>query len=174
MNLKKLREASHVTIYFDSWNNWLYLDWHGELTMPAVQHACLDIARCYLRHSYPRVLNSSTQVTHIDWQVPAWLADQFLPVLRRVGVEQLVWVYGPTLWARDMAHETLNRFPSLGITLFGDMEEAVAWLQQTQPDYSSGCALPPRSLAASNELAALLNKLAEQVQPDYLLAAQLV
>lgn len=166
MNLKKLCEASHVTIYFDSWNNWLYLDWHGELTMPAVQRACQDIARCYLEHSCPRVLNSNTQVTHIDWQVPAWLAQHFLPLLRLAGVEQLVWVYGPTPRARDMAHETLTRFPSSGITLFGDMEDAVAWLQQTHPGYSSK-GTPPPSPAASVKLTALLNAPTEQVPTEY-------
>lgn len=166
MNLNKLCEAPNVTIYFDSWNNWLYLDWYGELTLPVVRYACLEIGRCYLGHSYPRVLNSNTQVTHIDWQVPAWLAHEFLPILELAGVEQMAWVYGPTLRGRDMAHETLRRLPALGVALFDDIEDAVAWLQQTHPDYASGCALLPRPLAASAKLTELVNAFARRLAAE--------
>lgn len=166
MNLQKLCEAPNVTVYFDSWNNWLYLDWYGELTLPTVQHACLEIARCYLGHAYPRVLNSNTQVTHVDWQVSAWLASAFLPALELAGVAQIAWVCGPTLRGRDMAHETRNRLDSLAIALFDDIEDAVAWLQHTQPEYTSGCALLPRPMATSTKLAAMVDAFAEQLRAE--------
>jgi hypothetical protein len=95
MNLQHLCSTLCAEVYFDKTNEWAFVDWAGELTLEAVQHTCLGIARCFLGHYYPRVLNSNAQVTGVSWQVSAWLASEFLPALRLTGIEQMAWVVAP-------------------------------------------------------------------------------
>lgn len=162
MNLQHLCAAPHVTVYFDSWNNWLYVEWEGELTLPVVQQACLEIARCYLSHAYPRVLNDNTHVTSISWDVASWLATQFLPALDLAGVQQIAWVCATTVQGRDAALATQSLLPHMAIALFDDVEEAVAWLQHVRPPHSAGNLLP-RPLQPGTKLDRAVQQLAQQL-----------
>jgi hypothetical protein len=133
MNLQHLCSAMCAEVYFDKANNWIFVDWVGELSLETVQHTCLGIARCFLDHFYPRVLNSNAQVMSVSWEVSQWLASDFLPALSLTGVEQMAWVVPPMLRARNRILDTVNLFPHIAISLFDDVEAAVAWLQQTAP-----------------------------------------
>lgn len=147
MNLQHLCSAPHVTVYFDSWNNWLYVEWAGDLTLPAVQVACLEVAQCFVKRSFPRVLNSDAQVTSLSRDIAPWLARHYFPGLQVAGIEQLAWVYAPSLHGRRLAEQVLGQLPHLNVALFADVEDATNWLWQTRPAYTSGCALLPRPVA---------------------------
>jgi hypothetical protein len=133
MNLQHLCSAMHAEVYFDKDNDWLFIDWEGDLALYPVQHTCLEIARCFLDNTYPRVLNSNAQVKSVSWEVSKWLGSEFLPALRLTGVEQMAWVAPPTLRAHNNVLNTVNLFPHIAICLFEELDEAVAWLQQTAP-----------------------------------------
>ncbi|MGI4833842.1 MAG: hypothetical protein ACRYFK_10315 [Janthinobacterium lividum] len=153
MNLQPLCSAPHVSVYFDSWNNWLYVEWEGDLTLPAVQYACLEVAQCFIEHAYPRVLNSDAQVTSLPWDITPWLAKHYFPGLALAGIKQLAWVHAPTVRGRNLAEQVLQQLPHLNVSLFRDIEDAASWLQQTRPDYVSGCALLPRPARQDTQLA---------------------
>ena len=153
MNLTFLCTAPHVTIYFDSWNNWLYVEWEGALTLAAVQYACLEVAQCFVKHAYPRVLNSNAQVTSMPWDVAPWLARHFFPGLRAAGIEQLAWVHAPSVRGYSMVAQVVQHLPELNIGLFADIEQATSWLQQTNPAYETGGTMLPRLLAEETLLA---------------------
>ncbi|RZK90774.1 MAG: hypothetical protein EOO62_34590 [Hymenobacter sp.] len=163
MNLRLLHAGPYLTTYYDSHNDWLYADWQGELTLPAAQAASLDFVRCYLHHSYPRVLNSNALVTSVSWDVTPWLAQEVLPAMEFAGVQQLAWVCAPALRGRHMAQEIANRLPHMSLTLFSDLEEAVAWLQRTRADCSSGCARPPRRPTIQAQMETAFQRLTHQV-----------
>lgn len=162
MNLQHLCSAPHVTVYFDSWNNWLYVDWEGELTLPAVQLACLEVARCYLTHAYPRVLNDNTHVTGVAREVTRWLASDFMPALDVAGVQQLAWVHSASVQGRDMAMVTQRRLSHMAIALFEDVEGAVAWLQHMRPPLAAGNLLP-RPISPEAELGKVVQAFAQQI-----------
>lgn len=151
MNLRPLCSAPNVDVYFDSWNNFLYLEWAGELQLAAVQQACLEIARCFVAHAYPRVLNNNAQIVRVEPDVTPWLAQHFLPYLGLAGVQQFAWVYGPSPRGQELGQQVLRFLsPQVQVALFADAEEAVAWLQQMRPGYTSGCELLPRPPAAQH------------------------
>lgn len=152
MNLRHLCSAPHVRVYFDSFNNWLFVEWAGDLTLPAIQYACLQVAQCFIQHSYPRVLNSDAQVTSLPWEAAPWLSRHYFPGLELAGIEQLAWVHAPGVRGRTLAEQVLQQLPHLNIGLFAEMEEATSWLQQTRPAYVSGCALLPRPAATETQL----------------------
>lgn len=132
MQLHLLRATSCLSIYYDSINNWLYLDWAGDLTLPAVQDACVAVAQCYLTRTYLQVLNSHLQVTEIGSSIGTWLSAEFLPYMTLVGVEHIAWVSVPSLVGRKLAQTVVNRMPSLVLNLFDNAEEATVWLRQTR------------------------------------------
>jgi hypothetical protein len=165
MNLQHLCSAQCAEIYFDKSNNWLFIDWLGELTLEQVQHTSLGIARCFLDHYYPRVLNSNANVTGVSWEVAQWLASEFLPALTLTGVEQMAWVVPPTLRARNGILDTVNLFPHVAINLFEDIEMAVAWLKQTAPpELQTGCFMPGRSYNDELKLRHVVAKFAQRLE----------
>jgi hypothetical protein len=165
MNLQHLCSALHAEVYFDKDNGWVFIDWEGDLTLHTVQHTCLEIARCFLDNHYPRVLNSNAQVTSVSWEVSKWLGSEFLPALRLTGIEQMAWVAPPKLRTHTNVLNTVNLFPHTAICLFEDMEEAVAWLQQTAPLNSPNGWAPSRRLYADElKLRAIVKAFAQQLE----------
>lgn len=167
MNLQHLCDAPHVTVYFDIDNEWLYLDWEGELTLPVIQHACLEIAQCFVKHPYPRVLNDNAQVTAVDYEVAGWLAQFFLPHLHLAGVERLAWVVAPTPRAAHMAQHTVTRLPhEIAIALFNDLEDAVHWLQQTALSPQAGGPVPAPVPNAQSRLGKVVEAFEREMQAE--------
>lgn len=165
MQLHHLCSAQCAEVYFDKSNKWVFVDWHGELTLKAVQHTCLGIARCFLDRYFPRVLNSNANVTAVSWEVAQWLASEYLPALSLTGVEQMAWVVPPSLRARNNVLTIVRLFPHTAISVFDDVEAAVAWLQQTAPPPpSTGCAPLGRCYADEFKLRQLVGALARRLE----------
>lgn len=163
MNLRLLRSTPHVDIYFDSDNDWLYIDWMGELTLPAVQAACMQIAYCFLAYPYARVLNNNAQVVNISWSAAPWLIRNFMPHLRLAGVQHMAWVCSPSLPGLSMVQTVVTWLPQLAIALFDDVEDGAHWLQRNQQ--ASGMHYPnaTRSVADQTQLAWEVQELARKV-----------
>ena len=132
MNLQLLQYAPPVFVYYDTLNDWLFTDWHGDLTLAQVQEGCLAIAECFLRHPTTRVLNSNCEVSSMSADVPAWLARQYLPSLRLAGVEQMAWVYGPAPLLQRYVEEALHPVEGSAVALFNNLADAYDWLQRSQ------------------------------------------
>lgn len=150
MQLVLLEQTTCLTTYYDQCNDWLYLEWQGELTLPLVQEACAALATCILQRPYARVLNSNEQVTGVCWEVAAWLATDFLPHLPLAGVERVAWVYAPTLRGQHIVYLLLRQLSAPLIDAFANIADAVAYLQrfQTKPPGL----IPVRSPAQQAEL----------------------
>lgn len=166
MNLQHLFASSHVTVSFDSWNHWLYLEWTGELTLPVMQQACVELAHCFVGHAYPRVLNNNANVAHVEWDVIPWLVQHFFPHMCQVGIEQVAWVHGPTVRGRALADQSLHYLNTkLEVALFSDVEDAVSWLQQTCPEYASGGTLLPRSAVYDAHIVRTVQAFTQELVP---------
>jgi hypothetical protein len=155
MQLQLLHQTTCLTTYYDQSNDWLFLDWEGEITLPLVQEACNALAACVLTRPYARVLNSNEQVTSIHWNVAAWLITDFLPHLTLAGIEQIAWIYSPLLRGQHIVRMMLSQLPAPPIDVFDNLADAVEWLQNFHP--SPQGLIPTRTPATQA-------KLAEQVQ----------
>jgi hypothetical protein len=163
MNLHLLRKTACLTAYYDLRNDWLYLDWQGELTLSVVQQACLELAACYLQRPYSHILNNNEQVTGVNWSVAAWLATDFLPHMTLAGIEHVAWVYSPALPGHNMVHTVVNWLPGSLITTFDDMEGAVAWLTHTRTGQPRHYLLPKRPAHIQTKLAQEVRALRERL-----------
>jgi hypothetical protein len=164
MQLHLLRTTSCLSIYYDSCHNWLFLDWAGELTLPAVQEACVAVAQCYLQRTYPRVLNSNLQITGISWNVATWLGTEFLPYMKVGGVEHVAWISAPSLLGRHLTQTVLKQVPGFVLNVFDNADEAISWLQQTPSTQLPGYILPLRQPDTQARLAHGVQVLKQEVQ----------
>jgi hypothetical protein len=164
MQLQLLSTTSCLSIYYDSSNNWLFLDWAGNLTLPAVQEACVAVAQCYLPRTYSRVLNSNLQVTGSSGNVATWLSLEFLPYLAVSGVEHVASISAPSLLGRQLEQTVRQWVPELMLNLFDNTEEAITWLQQTHSSSTEGYPLPQRQAATQVQLAQGMQYMRQQVQ----------
>lgn len=140
MELQLLHETPNLAVFYDPTNQWLFVDWRGDLTLALVQDNCVAVAQ-YLREvRYARILNSNVGVTSMAPNVPAWLAREFLPYLRLVGVQQVAWVYSPNLRVKCYTDAALHGPDAPAVHVFDDLESAVAWLRTTHrlPSVSVG------------------------------------
>jgi hypothetical protein len=169
MQLQLLYQTTCLTAYYDQCNDWLFLDWEGELTLPLVQEACDALATCVLARPYARVLNSNEQVTDVNWNVAPWLVTNLLPHLALAGVEHMAWVCSNSLRGQHLVQTILNWLPGSLIEAFSNTAEAVAWLQRFQPTQRG--LLPARSSATQAKLAQKLQAVRQCVETKQLQAA---
>lgn len=80
------------------------------------------------------------------------------------GIKQMAWVVPPTLRARTRILDTVHLFPHVAISLFQDMEAAVAWLQQTAPPLSNtSCVGAGQRFADEQKLHHLVNNFGQEL-----------
>lgn len=165
MNLQLLRTAPGLSVYYDTCNDWLFIDWEGELTLRTVQLASLALAQCVLERPYARVLNSNLLATSSSWDMAPWLACEVLPYLRLAGIDHLAWVRPPALRGQYMVNALLSRLPGLAVALFDDLDQAVTWLTRHRlPATASGP--PPRhSPTTQAKLTEIIQVMARQLRP---------
>jgi len=132
MEDKILLTAPNVTAYYDTVNDWLYLDWHGELDVESIRTNCLQVARCFLTKRYKRILNDNTNITKITHEVAPWLAKEFLPYMRMVGIEYVAWVYSPNMEVQNDTEVALGKLSAPVVALFDDMASAYDWLSSVK------------------------------------------
>jgi len=165
MELQFLCSTPHVSVYFDAANNWLFIEWEGDVTLADVQLGCLEIAHCFLNTSYARILNSNLRITSVTPDIAGWLSGVFMPALELAGVQQLGWVLSPTLCGRNLVLDTLARCSHMGINTFEDVEGAVSWLQQNRPDALPGSRTvrPARLTGIEHKMREQFNRMAHQL-----------
>jgi hypothetical protein len=138
MDLQLLQETPSVSVYYDADNDWLFVDWRGELTLPLVQESCLLLAECILAHPYTRILNSNQNVTDFTLNVPIWLHQEYLPLLSHTDIEYLAWVYAPNMLLKPFIDKLVSKIEVPVVNLFDDVESAASWLEHTRFHYCHG------------------------------------
>ena len=158
MQLQLLHQTTCLTICYDQCNDWLFLDWAGDVTLPMVQEACVELAACFLHRPYARVLNNNEQVTSVELSVAVWLATNFLPHMALAGLEKVAWVRSPSLRGQGMVQNILRLLPGPIINDFDNIADAISWLQRSrQPSSSVRSAATQAKL--EQEVQALLQRL---------------
>ncbi|MGI4884031.1 MAG: hypothetical protein ACRYFR_03620 [Janthinobacterium lividum] len=162
MRLQLLQRIPCLTIYYDSFNNWLFLDWKGSVALPDVQAACLAVARCYLLRPYARVLNNYAPGVGVGGREAAWLAREFLPYLSLAGALHVAWVLSPVRPDHSRGQTVADGLSGPTVACFPYLEEAMAWLGQLGPAHAFE-STAPRSPARQTQLEQTVHKLAQKI-----------
>jgi hypothetical protein len=126
--LKLLLTTSNVSAYYDSNNDWLYLNWYGELDLDRLRKSCLQIVFCLVAKRYKRILNDNTDLTKATPDVVPWLATELLPYMKLVGIEYMAWILSPNLDVQNEAEAALEEITKPVVAVFEDMASAYGWL----------------------------------------------
>jgi hypothetical protein len=164
MQLQLLRTTSCLSIYYDAGNDWLFLDWAGNLTLAAVQDASIVVAQCYLQRAYSRVLSSNMLVTGSCTEVATWLGMEFLPYLAVSGVKHVASISAPALPGTHLVQTVRQWVPELLLHFFATPDEAIAWLQQTYSLPVEGYGALQQQTASQGQLVHSMQQLRQQVQ----------
>ncbi|GAA4028960.1 hypothetical protein GCM10022409_11340 [Hymenobacter glaciei] len=164
MQLQLLSDTPPVSVYYDCSNDWLFVNWHGDLSLPLVQAGCLAIARCFLERSYPRILNNNADVTSMDVSAPDWLAEHFLPHLGLAGIEYLGWVCAPIPKVKYLTSQAVRQLRSPVVAIFDDVDEAFSWLQHTRFAHLEAAATADSAFERQAELASRVAELSERLR----------
>jgi hypothetical protein len=132
MSIDLLVENPSLSISYDWSNQWLYLDWCGDLTLQLVQQSCLLIAECFFTQRCTRILNDNTNVTSITSDVGIWLATEFLPNIEAAGVEYMAWVHSSNIDTQACTDVALFDLTTPVVALFNDVASAYSWLRSVK------------------------------------------
>ncbi|OGX91002.1 hypothetical protein [Hymenobacter coccineus] len=162
MRLHLLERLLGVAVYYDSFNDWLFLDWEGDLAQPAVQTAGVAVARWYLPRPYAWVLNNNALVTGGHRHVARWFAQELLPHLALAGAAHAAWVNAGARPGRRVGQTVRNGRPGPAINCFPDVDGAMAWLTHVPRALAQG-STPPRTFGHQGQLERVVHELGGKI-----------
>jgi hypothetical protein len=120
-----LYDVPSLTISYDYLDDWLYLDWHGNLDDESVVAGALKLLELLPQERCAKVLNDNTRITGLWADAAKWGSDVFFPQLYEAG-----WVYSPERYSQLSAELAVQR-TSAGIIImtFRDLSTAAEWLR---------------------------------------------
>ena len=134
MPLIELDRDPYYSIYYDSDESWLHVDWTGYQTLASesVQRGCERMLVRMVEHKAFRILNDNTNVAGVWNLPPKWLAEDWFPRMYRAGLERFAWIYSPHRASQVTVNATLSHMDadSLNTKVFYDIEEARKWLRE--------------------------------------------
>ncbi|GAB3857674.1 hypothetical protein GCM10028822_31780 [Hymenobacter terrigena] len=125
-----LYDVPTLTISYDYLNDWLYLDWHGNLDDDSVMAGALKLLELLPQERCAKVLNDNTRITGLWADAAKWGSDVFFPQLHAAGCRYFSWVYSPERYSQLSAELAVQR-TSAGIIImtFHNLENAAEWLR---------------------------------------------
>lgn len=134
MAQRTLYDSPTLTIGFDYLNDWLHLDWHGNLNDDVVMEGALKLLELLKQERCSKVLNDNTNVTGLWADAAKWGSDVFFPQLYEAGCRYFSWVYSAERYSQLSAELAVQQTRA-GITFmtFRDLQTAIEWLKHVQP-----------------------------------------
>jgi hypothetical protein len=131
MSLVLLSTSKALDLYQDTENDWLYLDWQGDLELASVQDDCRNVLTWVRETGVQKALNDNSRLTKISWELVKWVSEEYLPAAGQLGVQYVAWVHSAVLDCRPdidlLVPVADNRPPQ--VALFDDLATAYAWLR---------------------------------------------
>ncbi|OWP62190.1 STAS/SEC14 domain-containing protein [Hymenobacter amundsenii] len=125
----------YLTIAYDAANEWVYNNWIGYQTYAGIvagADTCLAPLRDY---ACPHLLNDNRQVVGPWDHAVEWIVTDWAPRASAQGLTHFAHVVSPESLAAISAEAMhIGIGDRLQMKMFGDLEEATAWLRQAQSD----------------------------------------
>jgi hypothetical protein len=124
-----LYDAPTLTISYDYLNDWLYLDWQGNLDDEAVMSGALQLLELLKQERCSKVLNDNTRISGLWADAARWGGNVFFPQLYEAGCRYFSWVHSPERYSQLSADLAIEH-TSAGIVFmtFQDLRTATEWL----------------------------------------------
>lgn len=130
MSQRILYDVPFLTISYDYADDWLLLDWHGNLDDDSVMAGALQLLELLKQERCTKVLNDNTNVTGLWADAARWGSDVFFPMLYEAGCRYFAWVFSPERFSQLSAELAVQRTTAgIGIMTFRDLSPAAEWLR---------------------------------------------
>jgi len=129
MHLHPVVEIPGLAIGYDSDNQWLYVNWHGEHTQESSRKACMLVLESLRAWPCSKILNDNSCITHTSAKLSEW-GIWWLDEMLRAGLQYIAWVFPRHFTARQASEDMLQLIPRPVVGTFDDVASAYGWLQQ--------------------------------------------
>lgn len=123
-----LYQQTNVAIWWND-HGWLYADWIGVQSANELMEGCERIFRLLQSRQATSLLNDHTRIEGIASSAAEWAGREWLPRMRRAGLQRCAWVRSPSGHAQLAGEEALRFAPLGSAQLFWTIGEAEAWLR---------------------------------------------
>lgn len=124
-----LFDAPHLTIWHDTTNQWLYVEWKGQQDLDLIKESCNYVLQNVPLTGYNKILNDST-LAEGNWTAASeWLGRELLPLLSTIGFTHMAWIYSTDFNSRFSIDSTLRCATGLAVVMFDDLDAAYTWLK---------------------------------------------
>ena len=131
MSQRILHDSPTLTIAYDYIDDWLQLDWHGNLDDESVMAGALKLLELLKQERCTKVLNDNTNITGLWADAAKWGSDVFFPMLYEAGCRYFSWVYSPERYSQLSAELAVQHTSAyIVIMTFRDTHTAAEWLRQ--------------------------------------------
>ena len=119
-----------LTITYNYTDEWLYLNWHGNLDDEAVMAGAIKLLELLPQERCSKILNDNTHVSGLWSDAAKWGSDVFFPQLHAAGCRYFSWVHSPERYSQLSAELAVQQ-TTAGIIFmpFRDLATAAAWLR---------------------------------------------
>ncbi|WP_354578018.1 hypothetical protein [Hymenobacter sp. UYP22] len=119
-----------MLISFDELNQWLHVEWRGQLTLDLVREGSEKVLALERKHHYKLLLNDNTQVTEFNLTEEEQRSYQIMHLLFEAGLHYLAWVYAPVPQGQSYAENSVAVAGWPLILTFEEYGPAAEWLRQ--------------------------------------------
>lgn len=125
-----LHDTSSLTITYNYADDWLYLDWHGNLDNEMVMAGALKLLELLPLERCAKVLNDNTRISGLWADAAQWGSDVFFPQLYAAGCRYFSWVHSAERYSQLSAELAVQQ-TTAGIIfmVFDDLVPAAEWLR---------------------------------------------
>jgi hypothetical protein len=121
MALRILQELDFLDISYDYANDWIYAEWHGEITFEQAKTGGEAVLHFVEAEHGRKLLNDNSRVTDMWLETPEWRAMNVFPRLHAAGLQYL--------YSRFSADRSLDAITQPVALPFEDLEMAKSWLR---------------------------------------------
>ena len=130
MNEEFLIRETYIEISSNEEAKWIYANWLGFQTVASVKAGCEKILQALQQKGYAKILNDNTHVQGIWSGASEWVAVDWFPRMREVGMTCFAWVYSTSVFSQLSTDKTLNHTNEGFVKTFYEIEQAKSWLRQ--------------------------------------------
>lgn len=136
-SMQLLYGESHLDIWWNQEKGWMYLDWKGQQTQESVRQGAERLLELMVEYGVYSVLNDNSNTTGSWLSSLPWVIFNFLPRLKKAGMQRSAHVYGRDKLTRLSAEAAKLLFDpaTANIRMFNHMLEAETWLESEKAAY---------------------------------------
>ncbi|MCJ8163677.1 hypothetical protein MKJ04_02410 [Pontibacter sp. E15-1] len=125
-----LYRNNFIAIELNHSDNWMYVNWRGNVSHHDVRAGCMEILRLVKEYKIYDILNNNTQVQGMWSGAAKWGGTYWFPALREAGLRRFAWIYSPSVLSRLSTDKTLDNTENPHyIKTFDDIALAKDWLR---------------------------------------------